>query len=427
MIQEIKGRLYARDFAAAFGREEYLEAYAARWSPSRALAYAELLLEESELGTWLLESDMDERHAKMTDAETEDAKGSTREHGGIEDGVAGLDLGRYGGSDGGRETDDRDAEPSFSRVMDGIPSGVGVAKPPSQHRSTATVSKQSSGALIPRPQRSRRSIACLGGGAGAELVAFAGISEVLREKDGRSLDIHLDILDSAPWALVLSSLHQALPDYSLSTQSPESISLANNDSLSGVSPLPESFTYTFTQADLLSTSFISSSNVELERSLRDADIVTLFFTLNELYASNRARATGLLLALGDTMKVRARLVVVDSAGSYAGVGLGVKVDGSDRLKLEGEKRQQTAGSKQGESCRAEGRKVEKRYPMQWLLDHTLLELACKENSSGMKGKGKRKWGKILGEDSEWFRRSDGLKYQVSLEDMRFQMHIYERI
>jgi 25S rRNA (uracil2843-N3)-methyltransferase len=39
LLQEIKGHLYKRDFAAAFGSEEYLEAYAVRWSPSRALAY----------------------------------------------------------------------------------------------------------------------------------------------------------------------------------------------------------------------------------------------------------------------------------------------------------------------------------------------------------------------------------------------------
>lgn len=45
VLQEVKGALYKRDFAAAFGKEEYLEAYCVRWSPSRALGYAEILVE----------------------------------------------------------------------------------------------------------------------------------------------------------------------------------------------------------------------------------------------------------------------------------------------------------------------------------------------------------------------------------------------
>ncbi|KAF2485890.1 hypothetical protein BDY17DRAFT_114941 [Neohortaea acidophila] len=41
-VQEVKGHLYDRNFSAAFGRDEYLRVYASRWSPSRALAYAEI-------------------------------------------------------------------------------------------------------------------------------------------------------------------------------------------------------------------------------------------------------------------------------------------------------------------------------------------------------------------------------------------------
>jgi 25S rRNA (uracil2843-N3)-methyltransferase len=42
-VQEIKGALYDRNFALAFGSAPYLETYAARWSPTRSLAYAEIL------------------------------------------------------------------------------------------------------------------------------------------------------------------------------------------------------------------------------------------------------------------------------------------------------------------------------------------------------------------------------------------------
>ena len=38
-LQEVKQALFNRDFDLAFGKDEYLRAYAARWSPTRALCY----------------------------------------------------------------------------------------------------------------------------------------------------------------------------------------------------------------------------------------------------------------------------------------------------------------------------------------------------------------------------------------------------
>ncbi|KAK3716005.1 hypothetical protein LTR37_006735 [Vermiconidia calcicola] len=42
VLQEVKGHLYDRNFAAAFGKDDYLQVYASRWSPSRALAYLQI-------------------------------------------------------------------------------------------------------------------------------------------------------------------------------------------------------------------------------------------------------------------------------------------------------------------------------------------------------------------------------------------------
>ncbi len=42
-LQEVKQDLFNRNFVAAFGTEEKLEVYAARWSPTRALCYASAL------------------------------------------------------------------------------------------------------------------------------------------------------------------------------------------------------------------------------------------------------------------------------------------------------------------------------------------------------------------------------------------------
>lgn len=41
-VQEVKGHLYNREFAQAFGSEHYLRAYALRWSAARALGYLQV-------------------------------------------------------------------------------------------------------------------------------------------------------------------------------------------------------------------------------------------------------------------------------------------------------------------------------------------------------------------------------------------------
>lgn len=52
-IQDVKAALFDRDYNAAFGSQENLEAYVARWTPSRALAYTSLL--DSLIGAALFE------------------------------------------------------------------------------------------------------------------------------------------------------------------------------------------------------------------------------------------------------------------------------------------------------------------------------------------------------------------------------------
>ena len=42
IIQEVKQHLFNRDFTHAFGTQAFLDAYAMRWSPSRALAYLDI-------------------------------------------------------------------------------------------------------------------------------------------------------------------------------------------------------------------------------------------------------------------------------------------------------------------------------------------------------------------------------------------------
>jgi 25S rRNA (uracil2843-N3)-methyltransferase len=62
--------------------------------------------------------------------------------------------------------------------------------------------------------------------------------------------------------------------------------------------------------------------------------------------------------------------------------------------------------------------AEKKYPMQWLLDHTLLDEGPKGDTAA--------WSKLTEDESKWFRLDTRLRYPIELEDMRFQLHLYRR-
>jgi 25S rRNA (uracil2843-N3)-methyltransferase len=143
----------------------------------------------------------------------------------------------------------------------------------------------------------------------------------------------------------------------------------------------EQFRVAFTCADVLEL-----AEGELAALVEGKDVVTVLFTLNELYAADLARTTRLMLRLGGCLKRGARLVVVDSPGDYAVVTLG--------------------GGK--------------KYPMYWFLDHTLLEQATSPE-------GEACWEKVEEDKARWFRMPVGLRYPIELENMRYQTHVYHRI
>jgi 25S rRNA (uracil2843-N3)-methyltransferase len=112
------------------------------------------------------------------------------------------------------------------------------------------------------------------------------------------------------------------------------------------------------------------------------------FTLNELYSTSLALTQKFLLYLTASMPKGALLLVVDSPGSYSSV------------TLNG---------------------AEKKYPMQWLLDHTLLKQGpkCDTDTSS--------WAKLVEDESRWFRLDNRMKYPIELENMRFQLHLYRKM
>ena len=98
-----------------------------------------------------------------------------------------------------------------------------------------------------------------------------------------------------------------------------------------------------------------------------------------------------LLLLISVLQPGALLLVIDSPGSYSSV------------TLNG---------------------AEKKYPMQWLLDHTLLEQATENR--GSKDEIVR-WEKIKEDGSRWYRLDERLRYPIELENMRMQVHLYRKL
>ncbi|KAF2873633.1 hypothetical protein BDV95DRAFT_488999 [Massariosphaeria phaeospora] len=289
LLQEVKGHLYNRDFVAAFGKEEYLETYAARWSPSRALAYLQVF---ADLKEHLVPS-----------------------------------------AEGSLETDVE-----------------------------------------------QNKIVCLGGGAGAEIVALAGfLSQLHNTETGQTRALHSDVvaIDIANWSAVVENLKHNI------TTAPPVSQYASAAAQAANLPLAsrETFHASFHQHDILTTDFSV-----MQPLFQDARLVTLMFTLNELYSTSRSRTQNFLLNLTGCARPGSLLLVVDSPGSYSAVSLN--------------------GAK-------------KRYPMQWLVDHALLRDGAKEADAA--------WEKIVEDESRWFRLLPTLRYPIELENMRFQMHLYRRL
>lgn len=264
---------------------------------------------------------------------------------------------------------------------------------------------------------------CIGGGAGAEIVALAGAWRALdfglgvedglgqlsledeeeenKDETGNESQIEgrvksvlsVAAVDIADWSGVVRRLEKtvasdAVPTLRSSEYQPPLVPVDGDGSGNGA------FSVSFQRADILGMSEDQLKDVFLEaNSSENALLVTLMFTLNELFSTSMAKTTGFLLRLSEILPSNAVLLVVDSPGSYSTLKMGKDKDGNP---------------------------VERNYPMKFLLDHTLLSVA------------EGKWERIYTQDSRWWRRdAERLRYEVGegagLEDMRFQLHLYRRL
>lgn len=319
-IQQVKQHLFNRDFCQAFGSEILLEAYALRWSPSRALAYLDLFKSLPPLSSFLT-------------SKVETAKSSS--------------------------------SPDDVKFLE---------------------------------------VVCLGGGGGAELVALASLlhlQDTVNDRAGaasstfcstaaRSPLIKCKLIDIADWSCVVQGLYASVTGKPPISQYASPVAKAANKTFI----TPQSFTADFLRQDLL----CMKPDTTTAEIFKDATLVTLMFTLNELYTSSIKSTTNLLLTLTMLLQPGAMLLVVDSPGSYSSIKLSAGEDGNQDSS--------------------------KRYPMQWLLDHTLLETASIGSSKNASSD--QQWEKLESRESQWFRLGI-VRYPIELEDMRYQVHLYRKL
>ncbi|KAJ4422535.1 hypothetical protein N0V82_002763 [Gnomoniopsis sp. IMI 355080] len=298
ILQEVKTALFKREFDIAFGKEEFLEAYAARWSPTRTLCYASVL---HGIG-----SHLEELWRRADDHDDDDQKS--------------------------------DSVP-FMRVL----------------------------AI---------------GGAAAELVAFGSyLSQQPAEIAGA-----ITLVDIAPWSGVVEKLRVGLKTPPPLSKYASAALQAANTPINEPERLKE---IAFQQQDVfaLDQDGLAALVSADPGGQRDPILVTLLFTLNELFTSvGIGKTTTFLLTLTSKLPIGSLLLVIDSPGSYSETTVG---------------------------------KEAKRYPMAWLLDKILTGASDVEDDS-------EKWEKVESKDSVWFRLGGELRYPIPLEDMRYQMHLYRK-
>ncbi|KAI1402929.1 hypothetical protein F4819DRAFT_255871 [Hypoxylon fuscum] len=325
ILQAVKGALYDRDFERAFGSEQYLEVYAARYSPPRALCYSRILGQ--------IAGHLESLIVTSADGEGEGESKSEGRKAVVEEDE--VERGR--------------ASPTVD-----LEEGEGGTKEDTKSSSTLRV-------------------LAVGGGA-AEIVAFG---DHIRSA-GTTITGDLTLLDTGPWQEVVQKLHTGLTTSPVLSKFASATAKAANAAL--VEPA-ERLTSTFVQQDVLEL-----DRERLPKLLGQTPLlITMLFTLNELYTSSGVgKTTAFLRNLTATIPVNSLLLVVDSPGSYSEASVG---------------------------------KEAKKYPMQWLLDHTLLQTDKLPPNSC-------RWEKLESHDSIWFRHDAGLKYPIKLEDIRYQMHLY---
>lgn len=455
LVQELKTYLYNRDFDAAFtaARPDLLRAYALRWSASRALGYLGLM---KGLLSLVLPSfaSLDDRDDHASDDEIP--------HVLCIGGGAGAEIMALAGAwrnildesyNADASADDCDDQKQQQILQ--LQQQLNLEKPVHFAGDGLQVDNLLDLSLEDREKGVQSA------------TAKATTASSTRKESGkvqRSKRLKVTAVDIADWSSVIDKLSHAMRSPAVISSSAHPAPLIpsrrpypgksgdsqQNDKglFSDQDRVSSPFQVCFQKADILEQTnedlqiLLCGNNTSSSSSLLTLPIknnpttkisspnrlqtvlITLMFTLNELFSSSIAKTTQFLLNLSDLCDPGMLLLVVDSPGSYSTLTLGRRgashsysslsmtdnCDIKDNLETVAQKSEQQQQQQQ----------QQKTYPMKFLLDHILLSIA------------KGKWRKIVSKDSIWFRRDAAtLSYDVGegvgLEDMRFQIHLYRKL
>lgn len=214
-------------------------------------------------------------------------------------------------------------------------------------------------------------ILCVGGGAGAELIAITSIftpfihtkKKKNIDNDGNNTLLEVTLIDIVNWDHVIKRIMDQVKEKWL----------YNN--------LWETYKVTFLNHDILRS--IDDEDVKNVTSLKELNLITMLFTTNELFKEDRAGSIRFLQRLNQQCQQGCYLLILESAGSYSHI---------------------TVGSK--------------RFPIQFLID-TILIGAQRKGIEGC-------WELISQNDSIWYRCDNTLDYPIRLENMRFFYRLYRK-
>lgn len=310
LLGQINEALLKGDFAEAFRTEEFREGYAIRWSPSRALVYANVL----------------------------------------------------------------------EQICD-------------EHGDTPWVEQ-----LLRGGDDAPARVLCFGGGA-AEVMALAGVLRYRRaDAAGKPADasspsppllkpfLDLHLVDAADWSSVVSKLTTGLETPPELSKYASAAARARNAAFLS----PQALRTTCTKTEVLDLTLEGLQSIFPP----EITLVTLLFTLNDLYTTSIRRTTSLLRKLTAVVPTGCLLLVVDAHNVSS------TADGIDDGEAEA-------------------------YPMSWLLDKAMLPTQVKVDDELVP---KREWEKLVGDTNRLFKFPEkGLSYPAGLENLKMQMHLFKRI
>lgn len=264
-IQKVKGFLYDRDYEAAFGTPERLNAYVYRWSPSRSFCYAHVFYK-----TLNNSNNKDKDKSSVTTTTSKNSKKSS--------------------SARPVNTSEKETKDNNNNAINTTPNKV----------------------------------LSIGGGACGEIVGYGHYlkrlqEEQRQEQDNSPTNLHdneekdpaqqqqqqessfqIDVIDMANWTSIIDKVKT---------------SLSTTNSW-GIDSSP--------QISFIHKSILSMDPEEIKTLVQSHNVITIFFTLNELFQQDKQQTIKLLQLIRTFAKSGTTVIFIESAGSYSDIQVGKK-------------------------------------------------------------------------------------------------------